>query len=60
MSDSKSPDSNRGGNSGAPQRSQASSGEMKPKGQKVSSERGTATNHKKNPGKRAHQGGGSR
>lgn len=32
----------------------------KAKGQKVSSERGSATNHKKNPGKRAHQGGGSR
>ena len=29
----------------------------KSKGQKVSRERGTATNHKKNPGKRAHQGG---
>jgi len=34
--------------------------EQKASGQKVSSERGTATNHKKNPGKRAHQGGGSR
>jgi hypothetical protein len=32
----------------------------KPTGQKVSRERGTATNHKKNPGKRAHQGGSSR
>ena len=32
----------------------------KPTGQKVSRERGTATNHKKNPGKRPHQGGGSR
>ena len=30
---------------------------QKPTGQKVSRERGTATNHKKNPGKRAHQGG---
>jgi hypothetical protein len=29
----------------------------KSRGQKVSSERGTATNHKKNPGKRAHKGG---
>jgi hypothetical protein len=29
----------------------------KSKGQKVSRERGTATNHKKNPGKRAHKGG---
>ncbi len=27
------------------------------KGQKVSRERGTHTNHKKNPGKRAHGGG---
>jgi hypothetical protein len=27
------------------------------KGQKVSRERGTAANHKKSPGKRAHQGG---
>ena len=30
------------------------------KGQKVSQERGTATHHKKNPGKRPHQGGGAR
>jgi hypothetical protein len=29
----------------------------KSKGQRVSRERGTATNHKKNPGKRAHKGG---
>lgn len=29
----------------------------KTRGQKVSRERGTATNHKKNPGKRAHKGG---
>jgi hypothetical protein len=29
----------------------------KPTGQKVSRARGSATNHKKNPGKRAHQGG---
>lgn len=29
-------------------------------GQRVSRERGTATNHKKNPGKRPRQGGGSR
>jgi hypothetical protein len=29
----------------------------KGKGQKQSQERGTATNHKKNPGKRPHQGG---
>ncbi|MEI6760656.1 MAG: hypothetical protein WCO22_09450 [Betaproteobacteria bacterium] len=28
-----------------------------PRGQKRSLERGTATNNKKNPGKRAHQGG---
>ncbi len=27
------------------------------KGQKVSRERGTHTNHKKNPGKRTHKGG---
>jgi len=27
------------------------------KGQKVSLERGSHTNHKKNPGKRAHKGG---
>jgi len=32
-------------------------GKSKSRGQKVSNERGTATNHKKNPGKRAHQGG---
>ena len=37
-----------------------SSSKDKSKGQKVSSERGSATNHKKNPGKRAHQGGSSR
>ena len=30
---------------------------QKPTGQRASRERGTATNHKKNPGKRAHQGG---
>jgi hypothetical protein len=30
---------------------------QKATGQKASRERGTATNHKKNPGKRAHQGG---
>ena len=29
----------------------------KGKGQKSSQERGSATNHKKNPGKRPHQGG---
>jgi hypothetical protein len=33
---------------------------QKSKGQKSSSERGTATNNKKNPGKRPHQGGSSR
>jgi hypothetical protein len=32
----------------------------KSKGQKTSSERSTATNHKKNPGKRPQQGGSSR
>ena len=32
----------------------------KSKGQKRSSERGTATSHKKNPGSRAQQGGSSR
>ena len=32
----------------------------KSKGQKRSSERGTATNHKKNPGKRPSHGGSSR
>ena len=32
----------------------------KPTGQKSSSERGSNTHHKKNPGKRPHQGGGSR
>lgn len=41
---------------GAP--SQPAGAAQKAKGQKVSRERGTATNHKKNPGKRAHQGGG--
>jgi hypothetical protein len=41
-------------------RSQPVGAAQKAKGQKVSSERGTATNHKKNPGKRPHQGGGSR
>ena len=29
----------------------------KSKGQKISRERGSATNHKKNPGKRSHKGG---
>jgi len=29
----------------------------KSKGQRRSKERGSATNHKKNPGKRAHKGG---
>lgn len=29
----------------------------KSKGQKISRERGSATNNKKNPGKRAHKGG---
>ena len=33
---------------------------QKSRGQKSSSERGTATNNKKNPGKRPHQGGSSR
>ena len=33
---------------------------QKGSGQKSSSERGTATHTKKNPGKRPHQGGGSR
>jgi hypothetical protein len=33
---------------------------VKSPGQKVSRERGAATNHKKNPGKRPRQGGGSR
>jgi hypothetical protein len=28
-----------------------------PKGQKISLERGTSTNNKKNPGKRPHKGG---
>ena len=32
----------------------------KARGQKVSKERGSATNHEKNPGKRPHQGGGAR
>jgi hypothetical protein len=32
-------------------------GNDKSKGQKRSTERGSATNHKKNPGKRAHKGG---
>lgn len=40
--------------------SQASRKDSKRKGQKTSRERGSATNHKKNPGKRPHQGGGSR
>jgi len=31
--------------------------QKKSKGQKVSRERGSATNNKKNPGKRAHKGG---
>jgi hypothetical protein len=38
-------------------RGQARPATQKAKGQKASRERGTATNHKKNPGKRAHQGG---
>jgi hypothetical protein len=29
----------------------------KSKGQRISRARGSATNHKKNPGKRAHSGG---
>lgn len=33
---------------------------QKAKGQKSSSERGSATNNKKNPGKRPSQGGNSR
>lgn len=32
----------------------------KSKGQKRSTERGSASNNKKNPGKRAHQGGSAR
>ena len=34
--------------------------DRKGKGQKSSAERGSATNNKKNPGKRPHQGGSSR
>jgi hypothetical protein len=39
---------------------QETNNEDKSKGQKRSSERGTASNHKKNPGKRPSQGGSSR
>jgi hypothetical protein len=48
--------------SGAPKamRSSAKASEQKATGQKASSERGVATNNKKNPGKRAHQGGNAR
>ena len=54
-------ESSKGSNrSNASKGSSSSSGSKKGKGQKVSSERGTATNHKKNPGSRAHQGGSSR
>jgi hypothetical protein len=38
----------------------ADTSDKKGKGQKSSAERGTATNNKKNPGKRPHQGGSSR
>ncbi len=34
-----------------------SKGAGSPRGQAISRERGTATRNKKNPGKRAHQGG---
>lgn len=37
----------------------AASADKKGKGQKSSKERGSATNNKKNPGKRPHQGGSS-
>jgi len=40
--------------------SKSSASTQKSKGQKSSSERGTATNHKKNPGSRSQQGGSSR
>lgn len=40
--------------------SSAGAAEQKAKGQKASAERGVATNNKKNPGKRAHQGGNAR
>lgn len=43
-----------------PMPSSAAAAEQKAKGQQVSSERGVATNNKKNPGKRAHQGGNAR
>ena len=43
-----------------PMRSSAAAAELEAKGQKASSERGVATNNKKNPGKRAHQGGNAR
>ena len=43
-----------------PMRSSAAAAEQKAKGQQVSSERGVATNNKKNPGKRPHQGGNAR
>ena len=38
-------------------RARAAPAQNKPKGQKRSKERGSATDHKKNPGKRASQGG---
>jgi hypothetical protein len=56
MDSKDSKDSKIGGKSSA----SSKSADSKSKGQKSSSERGSATNHKKNPGKRPHQGGSSR
>lgn len=49
-----------GKQSTSPSQGAASNGADKSHGQKVSRERGTATNHKKNPGKRPSQGGNAR
>ena len=49
-----------GKQSNSPSQGTAPKGADKSRGQQVSRERGTATNHKKNPGKRPSQGGNAR
>jgi hypothetical protein len=49
-----------GKQSASPSQGRTAAKGAKSTGQRVSRERGTATNHKKNPGKRPRQGGGSR
>ena len=49
-----------GKQSSSPSQGAVSKSADKSRGQQVSRERGTATNHKKNPGKRPTQGGNAR